>query len=243
MTDFVNFDEFEEPVVTQSVKSKYLLDGKEIVYDKTTMDYYLTLRKIRMDPIALTEFDSVPLFEFKYQWNPLTGERLDLDPYGPLCFHPHTLIRHFYLSRLTGLWVNESQVDGQYYQGYYDENVGAGEDIYIHGRGYFPERYLFRLPVIDCYWPDNFCRSAVTIGPKLTDDEIAQIDELATKCGRYPYSSTCPSLKTMKKYYDLAINPKPAIEDDGEGLTHEEKQQKYNQMNRIAVDRLRNMRG
>ena len=67
---------------------------------------YTSLRQGRIDPVGLFEVGTHG-FEFKYKWDPYTGERLnDLDPNGPLVFHPDILIKTFYSNRLNKLWVD-----------------------------------------------------------------------------------------------------------------------------------------
>ncbi|AYV80847.1 MAG: hypothetical protein Harvfovirus8_8 [Harvfovirus sp.] len=222
----------------------YGRDGGLIKYDDKTIHYYKTLRERKMDPILLSEIDDKISFKFFEEWNPYTGERLLKDPYGPLYFHPDTLIRYFYVNRLNDLWVPESEQDGIFYEGMYDVAVGAGFDIYIQSRGYNPEKYLFRLP-IDCYWLRCIDGSNVTMGPILTDQEIKQIDELAKKCGHsyyYQYKAERPNLYEIKKFYDRAINKKPAIITTA-GMTPMQISEAYMKANRLAVDKLRTMKG
>ena len=250
MTDyvnFVNFDDYEEANDQKPAKSEalmntlYVRDGKPVVFDHQTMEYYRTMRKLKMDPIIL---DTVPdefSFKYSYQWDPVSGEKLDVDPYGPLCFHPDILIKHFYVNRLNDIWTPDSQ-DG--FQGIYGDAVGAGEDIYIQSRGYHPEKYLFRLPIIDCYWADeNPNKTIITYGPKLTDDEVKLIDSLAAKSRSYPYP-TRPSLATIKRLYDNALSKTPIVPGfDLTNMTYAEKQERYNAENRRCVDQLKKMKG
>lgn len=242
--DFVDFDDFSDPDKIKQNTSKYYRNGENISFDHTTMEYYMSLRKMRMDPIGLCEYDeNIPMFEFHYQWNPLTGERLEKDPYGPLCFHPHNLIKYFHKNRLNGLWVNEVDSSEGYYEGYYDLLVGTGEDIYIQSRGYNPDRYLFRLPIIDCYWTPDMCKTAVTLGPKLTLEEVKQIDALAEKCGKYAFSAKRPSLTEMKHLYDMALSERPQLDGiDTTQMSKDELIQEFNAANRRAVDALRKIK-
>lgn len=255
MTQYVDFDEYEDQTnpkaseqtannmnMNMNMNTLYMRDGKPVNFDHTTMEYYRTMRKLKMDPIMLQELPDNICFKFPYQWNPLTGERLGLDPYGPLCFHPDVLIKYFYTNRLNDIWTPESQ-DG--FQGSYGDAVGAGEDIYIQSRGYHPEKYVFRLPIIDCYWPDDTPnKTIITFGPKLTDEEVKQIDTLAAKCGAYPYYSTRPSLATMKRLYDNALSKVPIVPGiDLTSLSQPERIEKYNAENRRCVDQLRKTRG
>lgn len=247
MTDnvYVNFDDCDEdnecikPSDKIASNTLYIRDGKPIMFDHTTMEYYKTMRKIKMDPITLQEVPDDISFKFYDQWDPLSGERLDKDPYGPLCFDPNVLIRHFYINRLNEIWTPESQ-DG--FQGSYGDAVGAGEDIYIQSRGYHPEKYLFRLPIIDCYWSDeNPNGTVITFGPKLTNEEVKQIDMLAAKSNTY---QNRPSLATIKRLYDNSISKTPIVPGiDLSNMTYAEKQERYNAENRRCVDQLRKMKG
>jgi hypothetical protein len=55
--------------------------------------------------------------------------------------------------------------------------VGSGENINIIGRGECPEKYLFRLPIIDCYLEKDYNKSIITMGPKLTIEEITALSQ------------------------------------------------------------------
>jgi hypothetical protein len=246
---YIDFSDFDDGSTSspQEVDSLYERDGKKISFDDKTMLYYKAMRFRKMDPIFQIDLDEDKCFKFYYQWNPYTGERLGADPYGPMCFHPDSLIKYFYENRLNNLWVEQVEQNGDNYEGYYDVAVGAGEDIYIQSRGYNPERYLFRLPIIDCYWiPCMKNEAIVTMGPVLTDDEVKQIDEIAKKYGSY-YSSQFgtprPSLYLMKQLYDKAISKKPQITNIINSLTAQQLSELYAKVNREAVDRLRSIKG
>lgn len=261
MSKFVNFDNYndEEFETLQAVQSKqsnksetkgYTRNGKPVIFDDSTMLYYKTLRERRMDPVLLTTVNENLAFKFEDQWNPYTGERLGPDPYGPIYFHPDTIIHYLYVNRLNDLWKNEASNNGEYYEGYYDDAVGAGEDIYIESRGSHPERYLFRLPIIDCYIlpstnKNSIASAIITMGPKLTECEIKKIDELGKKCGssyKETYGKDRPSLTQIKKYYDIAICPTPQI-NESVLMTQAERAEAYAKTNRYAVDILRAMKG
>ena len=242
--NYIDYSEYEEPAEKKH-DTLYVRDGIVMEYDHKTTSYYRTLRERKMDPILLSEIDDKISFKFNDEWNPYNGERIGKDPYGPLCFHPDTLIRYFYVNRLNDLWVPESEQNGLYYEGMYDVAVGAGFDIYIQSRGYNPDKYLFRLPIIDCYWLKNLTGSNITMGPILTDEEVNKIDELAKKCGNsyyYQYKSGRPNLSEMKKLYDRAINKMPTIPFPL-GMTQQQLNDAYMKANRNAVDVLRSMRG
>jgi len=249
--DFVDFTDECNNYTDNDNKNKepeslYTRDNKMILYDDKTMVYYKTLRLRKMDPILLVDIDNDDIcFKFKEEWNPYTGERLGPDPYGPLCFHPDYLIRHFYENRLKDIWVNESYVNGEYYEGYYDIAVGAGTDIYIQSRGYNPEWYLFRLPIIDCYCTKDIKNVTITMGPILTDSEVNLIDDLARKCGnsyKLQYGTERPLLYEIKRLYDMALAKKPIIMITPD-MTQQQIQDAYMKTNRLAVDKLRSMKG
>jgi hypothetical protein len=242
--NYVNYDDYDDYYnmnneLTKNTDTKYIRDNKPCIFDDKTMLYYAGLRKMKMDPVSFEELTDDNAFKFYQQWNPLTGERLDDDPYGPLYFHPDTLIKYFYTNRLNGLWVPETTTNGYTYQGYYDTCVGAGSDIYIQSRGYNPEKYLFRLPIIDCYWPiDNPNDITITYGPKLTDDEIAMINYKAPKTYIYGYKR--PNLLLMKKLYDNALAKNPTISDSEIGISALSylPEERNNVVNRRCVDLL-----
>lgn len=243
----VDFSEFEEQKEMEEIDSLYIRDNRKIMFNDKTMQTYKTMRFRKMDPIFLRDLNENECFRFYDQWNPYTGERLGPDPYGPLCFHPDSLIKWFYENRLNDLWVSETQQNGIMYQGYYDVAVGAGFDIYIHSRGFNPEKYLFRLPVSDCYCEsDTESQMVVTMGPILTDNEVKEIDNIAqSKWNSYysdNYNTTRPSLFTIKQLYDFAISKKPPILPP-DHLTPLEINEFYNKANRLAVDKLRKMKG
>lgn len=234
--DFVDFDSFED----ENEKSI------EITFDKRTSEYYRILRFRKMDPIMCIELDDNKCFKFNNKWDPYTGERLDEDKDGPLCFHPDFLIHYFYTKRLNNLWVNSVDHVNYHYQGYYDIAVGAGEDIYIESRGYCPDKYLFRLPINDCYLTNDHNQNIITMGPKLTDSEIQQIDKLAELYGnnyKNIFGRNRPSLKLMKYYYDQAISKTPDLQGtDISNLSCSELQSIREKYNRIYVDSLKKIK-
>ena len=74
------------------------------------------------------------------------------------------MIRHYYKRRLKLLWNEPKDESGGFYQGYYGDAVGSGEEINIPGRGTHQELYLFRLPIDDCYLPPDSDLSVPTMG-------------------------------------------------------------------------------
>jgi hypothetical protein len=135
------------------------------------------------------------------------------------------------------LWCNGIDDNAGTYQGYYDDNIGTGEDIEISGRGSFPERYLFRLPVFDCYLTDEHNSNVITMGPKLTNNEIQKIDELAEKLDgtslsyKKLHGTERPSLQTIKKLYDQAISKNNREVNDKE----------CHKQNKLAVEQLKKL--
>jgi hypothetical protein len=215
--DCVNFDSIDyssDDDIKQNniIKSVYEKNGKPIEYNNTTMEFYRVLREKKMDAIMQRDdFDSTKAFKFPYQWDPYTGERTIIDPFGPLYFFPDDLIYFFHTKRLDTLWKEPSDEQMGYYEGCYGDGLGSGENIFIQGRGSYPELYLFRLPVTDCYLTNDHNMSFVTMGPKLTLDELIEIDKLAETHYKDYYMKTNkrnrPSLEYMKKLYDVALDP------------------------------------
>jgi hypothetical protein len=199
-------------------------------YDTTTTEKYRIMRLYKVDPIMNEEIPNHLIFEFKYKWNPITGKRETLDDYGALCFNALNLYQFFFSNRFNGLWY--PPVDQ--FQGYYGDLVGSSKDILINGRP-CPEKYLYRLPIIDCYLKKTHNYSIITMGPILTDEEINQIDIILSN-----YRKNKPTLKLLKEYYDQAINNSPDISELkllNPTLSERELNEKYNKM---YVDKLIN---
>lgn len=212
-------------------------------YDETTSEIYRVKRLYKIDPILHTEIKNELIFEFKYKWNPYNGIRGEIDKVGPLCFNAINLYDYYYINRYIGLWTPPQ--DG--YQAMYGDNVGSGFDINIKSRGSNPEKYLFRLPIIDCYLPPNHNLSVVTMGPKLTEDEITQIDLIVKKYHPKKYNFGFASLTMLKYYYDRALDmfPDPDLDEIIElkfkfpNLSEKDINQKFN---RYYVDKLVNIK-
>lgn len=215
-------------------------------YDDTTCVYYKQHRIKKIDPIMFDVLNDKSSFKFSDMWDPNTGNRIGIDPFGPLYFNPINLLNHFYHSRLNGLWIESN--DG--YEGYYGDIVGAGEDIAL-GRGIYPERYLFRLPISNCYLKKGHNMSIITMGPKLTNREICELDRLINKywSNDQLYERVYKkigSLYKMKCYYDIALAQDPVNMDlSGVELGNGElmlKQENPNLcLNRTSVEVLKNM--
>lgn len=221
-------------------------------YDQATI-FYRNCRYQKMDPIL---YDTViHSFEYPYRWDPYTGENLDLDPDGSLHFNPVNLLNYFYQNRLNNLWITQSFDHGGFSEGYYGELVGIGFDFIIVPKGNCPEKYLFRLPIKNCYLKKNYDRSVVTSSPKLSNKDIIKIDDILNKY--YYYDETyqeiyhkIKSLHYMKTIYDLAISKTPSKLDysvlwDFEDLSdiHNQKiiPDKDYYLNRLAVEILKQM--
>lgn len=229
---------------SNEVKNKY-----EVQFNDTTSTYYVAMRKAKTDPITNDFFkDNDPkAFKFKYMWDPYTGVRLGEDPYGPLYFNPISLIKYFHTKRLFNLWCQPTDENGGQYEGRYDDAVGAGEDGFVVSRGYHPEWYLFRLPIPNCYLGSDHNHQMITMGPKLTLDEIKEIEEIAVEYWsskyRIDYGAPMPSLVTMMTHYVKAISKNPLSDSERSELNGNELKAAKNKANRSAVDQLNQMRG
>jgi len=192
-------------------------------YNKQTLEYYKELRIKKIDPITHEILKEDNAFKFIWEWDAYTGERLNVDPYGPLYFDPNSLIYYFYTNRLKKLWVNGDTS----YEGYYDDGVGAGENFKVIGRGEHPDWYLFRIPLIDIYLNEDHNNQLITFGPKLLYDEIIEIYNLAKKLNNYHiiYNHKLPNIIKIKEFYDSAISNDPI----------------FLPLNRDYVEKLKNM--
>lgn len=212
-------------------------------YDKTTSEMYRIKRLYKIDPLTDLEIPQELIFEFKHKWNPYNGKREEHDNIGALCFNALNLYDYYYINRYKGLWTPPQ--DG--FQGIYGDMVGSGKSGNVKSRGSYPERYLFRLPIIDCYLPPTHNMSIVTMGPELEECEITQIDLIVTKSHSKKSNSRFASLKTLKHYYDCAleISPDPESSEIKElkskypNLSPNEINTKYN---RYYVDKLVNLK-
>lgn len=245
--DSFEYVEFDGPDISPTPVNQQPVCLYQKKYDSTTTEYYRVMRERKMNVILhdTQNYNPLQAFTFKYQWDPYTGERSkELDPYGPLYFHPDDLIRYFYTNRLNMLWTEpiDEGNSGYYYEGMYGDAVGAGENIYIPSRGHYPENYLFRLPIVDCYIEKNSDMSIVTMGPKLNDDELIQIENLANtyypKNYKNVYKTPRPSLTKLKQLYDQAINPTPDISQIESLYKKLSIEELYNKANCLAVDEL-----
>ena len=214
-------------------------DNKNLQYDNTTNETYRIKRLFKIDPLIDQEIPNNLLFEFKYRWNPYNGEREQEDEIGSLCFNALNLYDYYYSNRFKGLW--NPPIDQ--YQGYYGDLLGTGKNIKIVSRGENPEKYLYRLPIIDCYLKQNHNYSIVTMGPVLNDEEINQIDKIILTHHKNRFNKNFIKLSTLKLYYDNAIESCPDQNSNDivelvqkyPNLTNKEINDKFN---RYYVDKL-----
>lgn len=202
---FVDFDDCCQNETKE--EKKY-----EEEYDDRTTEFYHNMRTNKYNVINHDKFqyDINHSFQFEHMWDPYTGEIKGKDIFGPLCFDPDELINFYYRRRLKLLWNESKDETGGFYEGYYGDGVGSGENINIPGRGLHPELYLFRLPIDDCYLPKNSDLSIITMGPKLSLENIKNIDFLAENYHKKNYRNIFgkerPSLQNMMELYNMAID-------------------------------------
>jgi hypothetical protein len=212
-------------------------------YDKTTTETYRIKRLYKIDPLTDQQIPEHLIIEFKNIWNPYTGKILEEDVTGPLCFNSLSLYDYYFSNRFKGIW-NPPQNE---FQGYYGEYLGVGLSLEIKSRGTNPEKYLYRLPIIDCYLPPEHNLAIITMGPLLTDEQIDTIDRLVGKYHKNKNNFT--SLKKLKELYDnaicseseLAVNSsaKTWFKSNNYKLNKNEHLEKFNRFN---VDKLVNLK-
>jgi len=241
--DFSNCLDEQNQESNKTLDSGKNIDEVSERYDKTTSETYRIKRLYKIDPISDIEIPNDLIFEFKYKWNPYNGMREDIDDIGPLCFNAINLYDYYYINRYKGLWTPPQ--DG--FQGIYGDMVGSGKNVKIKSRGVYPEKYLFRLPIIDCYLPPTHNLAIITMGPELTEQEITQIDLIVTKSHPKKSNSKFTSLAILKNYYDRAldVSPDPDLDDIKQlklkypNLSQNDINQKYN---RYYVDKIVNLK-
>lgn len=185
-------------------------NSESIIYDKTTNETYRIKRLFKIDPLTDLEVPDNLAFKFSQAWNPYTGFRESDDIIGPLYFNAIILYDYYFASRYKGLWYPPQDQ----YQGYYGDLAGTGKNIEITSRGSNPERYLFRLPIIDSYLPHNHNYSSMTMGPELNENEISQIDSIVCQSHPKKSYSNFTSLTELKFYYDRALESSPDPNSD-----------------------------
>ena len=200
------FEELDFSTITNFSSISINDDSKKDInniYDSTTNEVYRIKRLYKIDSLTENEIPSHLLFEYHYKWNPYTGEKNGLDEIGPLCFNALDLYDYFFANRYKGLW-NPSE--GQF-EGYYGDMLGTGENIHIKSRGYYPEKYLFRIPIIDCYLPINHNYSIVTMGPLFDKVDLNKIDDIVSKYHKNKKNFTL--LSSLRTFYDKALTENP----------------------------------
>lgn len=259
MNMLVDFSHIDNIINKQhfNTEGKMTIDEYNNKYDKRTTQYYRSHRLRKIDPIDSTQLNDTNGFKFKYIWNPYDGNivvsgdgNYMTDPCGPLYFSPQNIVMMIYYNRLQNLWVDPSDEAIGYFSGHYGDNLGIGDTFEIPGRGRYPERYLFRLPVPDCYLDNNHNEIMITMGPKLTDEDVVEIDKLVELHWMDNDISTIykknGSLLRIKMLYEVAISKHPTKMSDkyfdligttkNDVLKHEQADE---YMNRLAVDLLR----
>lgn len=210
--DPINIDKLN--TITTTTTKNVITDNIPSVYDFKTNETYRMKRLSQRDVFNDEKINDYECFKYYKKWDPYTGETIDEnDEFGPLCFNGFELSYFYYINRLNGLW-NDS-VDG--FDGYYGDLLGTGKNINIISRGSHPEKYLLRLPIIDCYLFENSTHSHVTMGPVLLNSEIEFLDNIL----EYNYntfdkyvSNRSNLIGTIKYHYDEALNPNPSPTDE-----------------------------
>ena len=177
-------------------------------YDKMTTETYRVKRLFKIDPLSDEIISDSNVFYYPHKWDPYTGEIIGTDEIGPIAFNAINLYKYYFKNRYAGLWIPPSTEGREQYQGYYGNHLGAGKNIKIGSRGEHPEKYLFRIPIIDCYLPPNHNLSVITMGPLLSDKDILEIDKILFKNVR----NVIP-LKQIKEWYDAALDNNLNVEE------------------------------
>ncbi len=217
---------------------------KECLINNHIKDNYTNYHSNKIDPLIRTPLpiiENKKVYEYKYCWDPLTGEILGQDPRGPLYFDPDTLIHYFYTNRLKYLW-NEGDIN---FTGSYGDGLGNGPHFNIPGRGISLHYYLFRLPIPDAYC-DNINTQQITIGPILDFNEIIKIYNLSLEYGnnyKNRFGRDRPNLIEIYDLYNDAIK-KNTIDITLQNtllLTQEELENNKYLPNKLAVDKLKSI--
>lgn len=231
---------------SENVFNDYDYDsGSDTEFDCDTKDNYKDFREHQVDPFTYEKVNNKTAFVFPWKWNPYSGERTDeLDENGPLYLDADNLIHFFYSNRLNNLWISQSNDDTGYYHGHYGDAVGSAPEFEIKGRGQHLEWYLFRLPIIDCYLDEEHNEQYITMGPRLTEDEIKMIYELAGKRKlnyKKRHNRHRPNIVQMKELYEVAIHKEPYLGFEKELEQHlddDDLVARRCKMNRDFVDKL-----
>jgi hypothetical protein len=213
-------------------------------YNFKTSETYRMKRLAKRDVFNDEKILEEECFKYYKIWNPYTGKILDKnDEFGPLCFNGYELSYFYYSNRLNGMW--NAPVDG--FDGFYGDILGTGKNINIISRGHHPQRYLLRLPIIDCYLNEESNYSRITMGPLLSDEEIQFLDNILNYnkiTFNKSISNTPNLLKQIKYNYDEALNPNPDTTNEimidlMEQFPLSEKQTIIEKYNRYHVDVLK----
>jgi len=211
---FINFSNQNNNLIDIKINKNDKYD-KYNKFDVTTSETYRVMRELHIDPITHEKVPDNLAFKFEYMWDPITGERTEKDPFGPLYFNCINLYINFYYNRLRMLWIDGDIVDNIQYEGYYGDALCSGDDLYIPSRGISKHLHLFRLPLIDCYLEKDFDLSVITMGPKLNDDEINlihdKIDIYLKKSNKK--NKKIYDLKKIRDLYNIAISKETKYKD------------------------------
>ena len=205
-----DFDKLSDKKNLSELSESLESSESSVNFDKTTLETYRIKRLFKIDPLTDLEVPNNLAFKFVHSWNPYTGIRGLDDIIGPLCFNAINLYDYFFSNRYKGLW----NPPVEQFQGYYGDLVGTSKSIKIKSRGSNPERYLYRVPIIDCYLPQTHNYSHITMGPELTEQEITQIDQIVMSSHPKKSSSNFASLTMLKYYYDMALESSPDPDSD-----------------------------
>ena len=197
-------------------------------YNLTTTEKYRVKRILEIDALTGDEIKNKLKFKYYNKWNPYNGEITGIDDVGPLCFDAYKLYMYYLENCLNGLWIQPDL----YYEGTYGEYLGCGKTFSLLSRNESPEKYLFRIPIIDCYILKIYeNKNIVTYGPELSDEDINKIDIFILNYGFTP-------LKTIKKYYDMALSNEPKQIINVKCNHYHEKMTLQENMNKYYVDQL-----
>lgn len=252
---FVDFDDVPVKEIEEDPRNENLYFKMfKIEFDETTNVFYKVMRERKLNVFTQEDdIDTQKCFQYPYIWDTFTGEVMGLDPYGSLWFHPMDLVNYFSEYCLNNLWHDQVDETGGIYEGYYGDLLGSGENLYVTSRGYYTELYLFRIPIVDCYMPKDCNLSLITMGGKLTNEDLKTIDTLVENYYKNSYTKKYrknpPKLVEMKKHYDNAISATPSLESFGysedyiNSLTEIELKNLRNQANIRAVENLKMLVG
>ncbi len=122
--------------------------------------------------------------------------------------------------------------------------MGAGINFTIKSRGSYPERYLFRIPIPNCYLTIDHNNQIPTFGPMLTNDEVDELNTLLQNQIKKYYRNFDKkrlNLVLMKELYDKAINNNHVVPKEFCITEKQEIQAAKYKLNCNAVNRLRKM--